>query len=143
MGKIIYAVLAIRPSCFGLTGPAQLPLPSQPALLLWPCWPCLAAPAQLPWPSSSGLGALAQLLLPSCSGQAAMAIVVISTFQFMGKIYGENKWGKLMMKINGEKIQGKLMVLFSIANLLKNFPISRNQENGNKVYGDFQQYFFP
>jgi hypothetical protein len=31
-----------------------------------------------------------------------MAIAVISTFQFMGKIYGENLWGKLMGKINGE-----------------------------------------
>ena len=42
----------------------------------------------------------------------------------MGKIYGENLWGKLMGKINGENLWGKLMVLFNIANLLKNFPIS-------------------
>ena len=42
----------------------------------------------------------------------------------MGKIYGENLWGKFMGKINGENLWGKLMVLFNIANLLKNFPIS-------------------
>ena len=42
----------------------------------------------------------------------------------MGKINGENLWGKLMGKINGENLWGKLMVLFNIANLLKNFPIS-------------------
>ena len=43
-----------------------------------------------------------------------------------------------MGKINGEKLWGKLMVLFNIANLLKKFPISSDQGNGNKVYGDFQ-----
>ena len=44
--------------------------------------------------------------------------------KFMGKIYGENLWGKLMGKINGENLWGKSMVIFIIANLLKNFPIS-------------------
>ena len=44
--------------------------------------------------------------------------------KFMGKINGENLWGKLMGKINGENLWGKLMVLFTIANSLKNFPIS-------------------
>ena len=48
-----------------------------------------------------------------------------------------------MGKINGENLWGKLMVLFNIANLLKNFPITSDQENGNKRYGDFQWYFFP
>jgi hypothetical protein len=37
-----------------------------------------------------------------------------------------------MGKINGEKLWEKLMVLFSIANLFKNFPISSDQGNGNK-----------
>ena len=40
-----------------------------------------------------------------------------------------------MGKIDGEKLWGKLMVLF---NLLKKIPISSDQGNGNKVYGDFQ-----
>ena len=61
----------------------------------------------------------------------------------MGKIYGENKWGKFMGKINEKKLWGKLMVLFNIGNLLKYFPISSDQGNGNKRYGDFQWYFFP
>ena len=56
----------------------------------------------------------------------------------MGKIYGENLCEKLMGKINGENQWGKLMVLFTIANLLKNFPIRCNSENGNKRYVDFQ-----
>ena len=30
----------------------------------------------------------------------------------MGKIYGENLWGKLMGKINGENLWGKLMGKF-------------------------------
>ena len=55
----------------------------------------------------------------------------------MGKINGENLWGKFMGKINGENLWGKLMVLFNIANLLKNFPISSDQGNGNKRYGNF------
>jgi hypothetical protein len=41
----------------------------------------------------------------------------------MGKINGENLWGKFMRKINGENLWGKLMVLFTIAKLLKKFPI--------------------
>jgi hypothetical protein len=45
----------------------------------------------------------------SCSGWAALAIAVISTFQLMGKIYGENLWGKFMGKIYGENLWGKLM----------------------------------
>ena len=57
--------------------------------------------------------------------------------KFMGKTYGENKWGKFMGKINGEKLWGKLMILFNIANLLKNFPISSDQGNGKKRYRDF------
>ena len=43
----------------------------------------------------------------------------------MGKIYGENQWGKLMGKINDTFQRWKLI------------------ENGNKIYGDFQWYFFP
>ena len=46
--------------------------------------------------------------------------------KFMGKIYGEHLWGKLMGKINGESLWEKLMVLFTIANLLKIFSISCN-----------------
>jgi hypothetical protein len=38
-----------------------------------------------------------------------MAIAFISTFQFMGKIYRENLWGKLMGKINRENLWGKLI----------------------------------
>ena len=30
----------------------------------------------------------------------------------MGKIYGENLWGKLMGKINGENLWGKLYMLY-------------------------------
>ena len=56
----------------------------------------------------------------------------------MGKIYGENLWGKLMGKINGENLWGKLMVLFNIANLLKNLPIS---EMGIKDIGIFNGTF--
>ena len=48
-----------------------------------------------------------------------------------------------MGKINGEKLWGNLMVLFNVANLLKKFPISSDQGNGNKRYGNFQWYFFP
>ena len=59
----------------------------------------------------------------------------------MGKINGENYWGKSMWKINGEKLWGKLMVLFNIANLLKKFPISSDQENGNKRMGIFNGTF--
>ena len=42
-----------------------------------------------------------------------------------------------MGKINEKKLWGKLIVLFNIANLLKNFPISSDQGNGNNRYGDF------
>ena len=42
----------------------------------------------------------------------------------MGKINGENQWGNFMEKIYGDNLWGKLMVLFTIANLTKNFPIS-------------------
>ena len=38
-----------------------------------------------------------------------------------------------MGKINGEKLWGNVMVLFNVANLLKKFPISSDQGNGNKV----------
>ena len=48
-----------------------------------------------------------------------------------------------MGKINGENLWGKLMVLFNIANLLKKISISSDEGNGNKRYGDFQWYFFP
>ena len=44
--------------------------------------------------------------------------------KLMGKINGENYWGKFMGKINGKNLWGKLMVLFTIAHLLKKFPIS-------------------
>ena len=61
----------------------------------------------------------------------------------MGKINGKNLWGKLMGEIYGEKkrenLLGKLMVLFNIANLLKNSPISSNKGYGNEICGDFQQ----
>jgi hypothetical protein len=43
--------------------------------------------------------------------------------KFMGKINGENSYGKFIGKINGQNLWGKLMVLFTIANLLKHFPI--------------------
>jgi len=46
----------------------------------------------------------------------------------MGKINGENLWGKFMGKIMGkiyrENLWGNLMVLFNIANLLKKFPVT-------------------
>ena len=96
MGKIIYAVLAARPSCPGLAASALLPLPSCTGLV---------DPAELPWPKR--------------------LFQYFNLWEkFMGKIYGENLWGKLMGKINGENLWGKLMVLFTIANLLKNVPIS-------------------
>ena len=52
----------------------------------------------------------------------------------MGKIYGENLWGKLMGKINGT---------FQRCKLIEKFPISSNQGNGNKRFRDFHRYFFP
>ena len=48
-----------------------------------------------------------------------------------------------MGKINGENLWGKLRVLFNIANLLKKIPISSDQGNENKIFWDFQWYFFP
>ena len=50
----------------------------------------------------------------------------------MWKINGENNWKSLC---------GKLMVLFNIANLLKNFPISSDQGNGKKYIGIFNGSF--
>ena len=46
-----------------------------------------------------------------------------------------------MGKINEKKLWGKLMVLFNIANLLKRIPISSDQGNGNKIFGDFHGTF--
>ena len=46
-----------------------------------------------------------------------------------------------MGKINGKKLWGKLMVLFNIENLLKIFPISSDQGNGNKSMGIFNGTF--
>ena len=42
----------------------------------------------------------------------------------MGKINGENLWGKFMGKINGENLWGKLMVLFTSCKLIEKIPIS-------------------
>ena len=56
----------------------------------------------------------------------------------MGKINGENLWGKSMGKIYGKNLWEKLIVFFNIANLLKNFPLA-----AIKKMGDFQWYFFP
>ena len=50
----------------------------------------------------------------------------------MGKINGENLWGKFMGKINEKKLWGKLMVLF---------PLAVIKEMGIKYMGIFNSTY--
>ena len=59
----------------------------------------------------------------------------------MGKINGENLWGKSMGKIYGKNLWEKLIVFFNIANLLKNFPLAAIKKMGIKDMGIFNGTF--